>query len=149
MPLMRRTIGVVGVVIAVDACTKVVAFRIAQAAPLVRLSRNPNLALGAFEFSDGLAVLLLAVLALLLFVHASILCRRKQLSASSFGLLVGGALANALDRLTFGAVHDWLALGSVTANAADIAILVGLLAYVRTAWNSVPSHRGEIGQSAN
>jgi lipoprotein signal peptidase len=45
------------------------------------------------------------------------------------GLLIGGALGNLADRLLFGAVHDWLNLGKVVINFADLAVLVGILGY--------------------
>jgi lipoprotein signal peptidase len=40
------------------------------------------------------------------------------------GLLIGGAAANLTDRIAFGAVHDWLRVGSVVLNLADVVILV-------------------------
>lgn len=45
------------------------------------------------------------------------------------GLLIGGAVGNLGDRLLFGAVHDWLDLGRVVVNLADVSVLLGLLAF--------------------
>lgn len=47
------------------------------------------------------------------------------------GLVLGGAVGNAYDRVMFGYVRDWLLLWHRSAvNIADIAILVGVLGYL-------------------
>jgi lipoprotein signal peptidase len=43
------------------------------------------------------------------------------------GLLVGGGAANAIDRLVNGAVTDFLVVGQLLINLADIAIFAGLV----------------------
>lgn len=55
----------------------------------------------------------------------------KPLAAASYGMLIGGALGNALDRLLHGAVADFVLLhwGTYTwyvFNVADIAIVAGV-----------------------
>ena len=55
----------------------------------------------------------------------------KPLAAASYGMLIGGALGNALDRLIHGAVADFVLLhwGSFNwyiFNVADIAIVAGV-----------------------
>jgi signal peptidase II len=55
----------------------------------------------------------------------------KPLAAASYGMLIGGALGNALDRLLHGAVADFVLLHWGTwnwyiFNAADIAIVAGV-----------------------
>jgi signal peptidase II len=55
----------------------------------------------------------------------------KALSAASYGLLIGGALGNALDRLLHGAVADfvhlhWGTFSWYIFNVADIAIVAGV-----------------------
>ena len=60
------------------------------------------------------------------------LARRGSVPAWVPGLLVGGAGANLADRVLFGAVHDWLRLGPVVLNLADVMVLVaaiGMLVY--------------------
>jgi signal peptidase II len=55
----------------------------------------------------------------------------KPLAAASFGMLIGGALGNALDRLLHGAVADfvhlhWGTFSWYIFNVADIAIVAGV-----------------------
>jgi signal peptidase II len=61
---------------------------------------------------------------------------RTRLTAIALGLIIGGALGNALDRLTFGAVADFVLLYVATAtwrfdwyvfNLADAAIVAGVI----------------------
>jgi signal peptidase II len=58
-----------------------------------------------------------------------------RLTAVSLGLIIGGAIGNAIDRLTFGAVFDFVLLHISTAsfsfrwyvfNLADVAIVAGV-----------------------
>lgn len=58
-----------------------------------------------------------------------------RLTAISLGLIIGGAIGNAIDRLTFGAVFDFVLLHISTANfsfrwyvfnLADVAIVAGV-----------------------
>ncbi len=56
----------------------------------------------------------------------------KPLAAASYGMLIGGALGNALDRLLHGAVADFVSLHWGTwhwyiFNVADIAIVAGVV----------------------
>jgi signal peptidase II len=55
----------------------------------------------------------------------------KALAAASYGLLIGGALGNALDRFLHGAVADfvhfhWGTWSWYIFNVADIAIVAGV-----------------------
>jgi signal peptidase II len=45
-------------------------------------------------------------------------------------LLVGGAASNLVDRLAFGAVHDFLATPWVVFNLADLAVAAGVGGFV-------------------
>jgi len=60
----------------------------------------------------------------------------SRLSALSLGLIIGGAVGNAIDRLTYGAVADFVLLHAETAtwrfnwyvfNLADVAIVAGVI----------------------
>lgn len=49
------------------------------------------------------------------------------------GLLVGGALANLVDRAVLGSVRDFIVIGHVmVVNVADVAVAIGLLLYARS-----------------
>ena len=59
---------------------------------------------------------------------------RRTHAAVGLALLIGGALGNVWDRLTIGAVFDWILLADTSAiNVADLCILGGVLLYVRGA----------------
>lgn len=92
--------------------------------------------------SDGPAgPLIFALLALLASLLLGFWLWRAQnwAAAAGFGLLIGGALGNALDRLRHGAVADFLyfhtpislgPLSNYVFNLADAAIFVGVLLLV-------------------
>jgi signal peptidase II len=102
------------------------------------LTRNTGISYGLFQSAGPLGQgLLLAVKALavvLLWVwlaHA-----RDRLTALSLGLIIGGALGNALDRLAYGWVADFVYFHISTAhwrfswyvfNLADVAIVAGVI----------------------
>ena len=46
--------------------------------------------------------------------------------AAGAGLLVGGGLANGLERLVSGAVTDFILVGRVVVNLADVAVVIGI-----------------------
>lgn len=63
--------------------------------------------------------------------------------ATSIGLLIGGALGNALDRVRLGYVVDFVAVGIwPTFNVADSAITCGVLLFVWTSMRQEPLGRG-------
>lgn len=77
-------------------------------------------------FLVGIATLLIAGLLI------AILRSKSVAAASAFGLILGGALGNVLDRIRFGAVFDYLHLHAgrtsfFICNGADIFITLGLL----------------------
>jgi signal peptidase II len=56
--------------------------------------------------------------------------RQGRLAAWAAGLLLGGAVANLVDRVALGCVRDFLVVGRMVVNLADIAILIGIAAYM-------------------
>ena len=60
----------------------------------------------------------------------------RQIAAGA--LLLGGAVGNLVDRVVWGTVRDFLPLGPVVANLADLAVLTGLLLTLTSTWN--PEH---------
>jgi len=51
---------------------------------------------------------------------------RAMFHAAGVGLLVGGGLANGLERLVSGAVTDFVVVGPVVVNLADVTIVIGI-----------------------
>ncbi len=84
--------------------------------------------------TQSLLVIITILISLVLWMWA---CRTSRpLTAAALGLVIGGALSNALDRLMHGAVADffllhWQAWNWYVFNPADMAIVagVGLLLY--------------------
>ncbi|MBJ7329386.1 MAG: signal peptidase II [Solirubrobacteraceae bacterium] len=92
--------------------------------------RNSGVAFGALEGGGILVgvVVTVALIALLVFFsrHAT-----QPLAWLPVGLLLGGALGNALDRIRIGAVVDYIKVPNWPAfNVADIAITVGVVLLV-------------------
>jgi signal peptidase II len=102
------------------------------------LTRNTGISYGLFQTQGTLgqgvllAVKLLAVLLLWIWLaHA-----RGRLVALSLGLIIGGAVGNAIDRLAYGWVADFVFFHVSTAtwrfewyvfNLADVAIVAGVI----------------------
>jgi lipoprotein signal peptidase len=89
--------------------------------------QNPDFSFGV---ASGALPLMLALSTLGILVFGGYTARaaaRGILRAWIPGLLIGGGIGNLADRLLFGAVHDWLDLGVVVVNFADLAVLVGVL----------------------
>lgn len=92
--------------------------------------RNSGVAFGALQ-NGGIivgVVVGLALVALLVFFsrHAT-----RPMAWLPVGLLLGGALGNAVDRIRIGAVVDYLKLPNWPAfNLADVAITVGVILLV-------------------
>jgi signal peptidase II len=81
--------------------------------------------------THGQEVLVALSLAISVLLVAWLRKATKPLAAASFGLLIGGALGNALDRVLHGAVADfvhlhWGTFSWYIFNVADIAIVAGV-----------------------
>jgi signal peptidase II len=102
------------------------------------LTRNTGISYGLFQTQGALgqgvllAVKLLAVVLLWIWLAHT----RDRLSALSLGLIIGGAVGNAIDRLAYGWVADFVFFHISTAtwrfewyvfNLADVAIVAGVI----------------------
>jgi signal peptidase II len=91
---------------------------------------NPGISYGLFgSHQQWMLVALSLVISAILWVWAA--ASRRRVTASALGLVIGGALANALDRLAHGAVADFFHfhLGNFSwyvFNLADVAIVAGV-----------------------
>jgi lipoprotein signal peptidase len=116
-----RSVAVAGAVVVVDQASKSVA---AQHGPV---PRNPALALGvAGGPAPVLIVLALAVVVVFLAVVGR-LAVRLGIPAMLPAIVAGGVSANAIDRVRFGAVRDFIPLPGMTVNVADFAIAAGIV----------------------
>jgi len=111
------------VVVFLDQTSKAGAWR------YVRLyeSRNPGLLFG-MDAGPRLLLVILSICVIAVFV-VSIARVAAQIGASAIGptLIVGGMLGNALDRLRFGSVRDFIPVAGLIINVADIAIVLGIV----------------------
>ena len=102
------------------------------------LTRNPGISYGLFQTQSALgqwvllSVKALAVMLLLLWLTRA----HTRLTGLALGLIIGGAVGNAIDRLAYGWVADFVFFHVSTAtwrfdwyvfNLADVAIVAGVI----------------------
>jgi signal peptidase II len=88
--------------------------------------QNDGSAMGFVQGSG--AWVALAVLGLLVVPLYGRMVKDARLSRFAIGLMAGGGLANLFDRLVFGSVTDFIAIGEmIVINPADMAVLLGVL----------------------
>ncbi|MBV9237841.1 MAG: signal peptidase II [Xanthobacteraceae bacterium] len=109
-------------------------------APYVDLVLNWNTGISYGLFRDqgtvGQWMLLIVKVVAVALLWAWLARAPSRLAAIALGLIIGGAVGNAIDRLTFGAVADFVLLHFSTAtwhfewyvfNLADVAIVAGVI----------------------
>jgi lipoprotein signal peptidase len=144
-------IAIAAGVVMLDATTKVLAEVLAHrrlASAFVVPVQNPDFSLGVASAPVPI-MLVIAGLGILCFGgYTAWQGQRGKVPGWVPGLVMGGAVANLLDRLLFGVVHDWLYLPKVDINLADVAVVVGLMGYFffqarrRQARDSAPPRPG-------
>ena len=97
----------------------------------LRLNRGISFSLFAGDSAAGQAVLLMVTLAATGLLAWWLFRSRSALPAVGLGLIIGGALGNAIDRVAHGAVVDYLDLHAFgrhffVFNVADAAINIGV-----------------------
>lgn len=99
----------------------------------LRVVWNQGISYGLFQQSTDVGRWVLVAVSLAAALALSIWVRRSEgkLLAGSLGLMVGGALGNAIDRVAYGAVFDFIHfhVGSFSwyvFNVADAAIVAGV-----------------------
>ena len=107
----------------------------AEIAPFINLIVvwNRGISYGLFQQNSELGRWALVAISILASIALSIWIRRTRakLLAASLGLIVGGAIGNAIDRMAYGAVFDFIQfhMGSwswYVFNVADAAIVAGV-----------------------
>lgn len=101
----------------------------------LRLSFNKGISFSLFTETFADSPIMLAPLVITLFLGALLIRSATRWEAMSFGLVIGGALGNALDRLRLGAVVDFLdfhllGLHWPPFNLADSAIVIGVIGLI-------------------
>src|SRR5689334_10207109 len=118
-------IAIAAGVVVVDGMTKTLAVALASrglASAFVAPVQNADFSLGLASAPFPITLALAGLGILSLGGYTAVQAWRGNLPSWVPGLLIGGAVANLLDRLLFGAVHDWLYLPKVVVNVADLAI---------------------------
>lgn len=114
------------------------------------LALNPGISFGWLQNDSPLAqIALLIVKAVAVVVLAIWMARsRTVLATVALGLIIGGAIGNAIDRLAYGAVVDFalfhVRIGGDTFNwyvfnLADVAIVAGVAALLYDSFLGVPA----------
>ena len=147
-PLTRFALAVAAVTAAVDQAAKLwllfgldlPARGIVRLTPFLDLvlTWNTGISYGLFRqqgpFGQGALLALKAVAVVLLWIWLA--RTSSRLAALSLGLIIGGAIGNAVDRLAYGAVADFVLFHVTTAtfsfnwyvfNLADVAIVAGVI----------------------
>jgi signal peptidase II len=158
-PYTRLGLGVAAVACAVDQATKIWLLQVYDLAhkgivallPVLDLvlTWNTGISYGLFpqESDLGRWLLLAAKLVAVAALWAWLARARSALTAVSLGLIIGGALGNAIDRLAYGAVADFVLFHINTAsfnftwyvfNLADAAIVAGVAGLLYESF--VPAH---------
>lgn len=95
---------------------------------------NRGISYGLFQQQSGLGQALLIGFAVLICLALTVWLARTHscLVAAALGLIIGGALANAIDRAVYGAVADFFSLHAFgfywyIFNIADVAIVAGVI----------------------
>lgn len=103
-------------------------------------TRNPGIAFG-IRLPSGFQEVFI-VLALGLVVFAAVRSERSRIGDWGYGLIVGGALANVVDRVRDGFVTDFFQIGSFAIfNVADSCISIGVVLLLAQSLISVRSSR--------
>jgi signal peptidase II len=114
------------------------------------LAWNPGISFGWFQNDSALAQIgLMLIKAIAVIILAIWMARSRTLLATlALGLIIGGAIGNAIDHFTYGAVVDFalfhLQIGGNTYNwyvfnLADVAIVAGVAALLYDSFLGVPA----------
>jgi lipoprotein signal peptidase len=130
-PAWRRGVALAAGVVLADQATKLAAELLAgrhRYGPLVPL-RNPRFSLALATATRPLMLLAMAAGIVLAAGYGIRAAERGGLPGWIPALVVGGALANLLDRLLLGVVRDFLAIAHLVVNLAALAVLAGVFGY--------------------
>lgn len=120
----------IGSVAGADQAAKLASGRL-DAVPGITPVRNPASTLAIIDIGrwPGAVLMLLGLVLAAAWLLPRAVGRQQALGAV---LLLGGAAGNLVDRLTLGSVRDFLAIGPVVVNLADLAVVTGLALWLLT-----------------
>ena len=107
-----------------------------------RMAWNRGINFGFFRSYDGRWALILAAVVVSLILVAWVRNEHGWLKPLAVGAIVGGAIGNAVDRIAYGAVADFINMSCCgidnpsTFNIADVFIFLGLLTLIASARKS-------------
>ncbi|MET0606929.1 MAG: signal peptidase II [Beijerinckiaceae bacterium] len=144
---------IAGVILVLDQASKLWALFVhrivetgpVQLAPFLELVEvwNRGISYGMFQQSTEFGRWALVVISVVAAVAFSVWLTRTgdRILAAALGLLVGGAVGNAIDRIAYGAVFDFIHLhwgewSWYVFNIADAAIVAGVAGLLYDAWRS-------------
>ena len=159
-----RLLIIVGLVLAIDQITKrmvvddlilgethhIVPF-LSPFFQIVR-SHNTGASFGLLpRAGDLFAVVAVVVVLVLLYLYPRI-PDNKRLQWLATGLIIGGALGNVLDRLSYGYVVDFInyqipSVISNVSNLADHAIVLGVILFFISSWRDEREHAAQKSQA--
>ncbi|MCC6803662.1 MAG: signal peptidase II [Anaerolineae bacterium] len=104
-------------------------------------SENNGAAFGFLPQAGDLFLIIALIVSVIMLVYFPRIPAKDRLTRLGLGLVVGGALGNAVDRLTHGAVIDFIhyqipGVISNVSNLADHAIVIGVILIVLQSWRS-------------
>jgi signal peptidase II len=123
--------GVAAVVLVVDQLSKALASGLAPDAGL-RSVHNRDFSMQWASAPRLAEVALMATVLAFTALSARGALRAGRIPAWPVGLVLGGSLGNLVDRTALGSVRDFLPLGHVVINVADVAVAAGLIAIALT-----------------
>ena len=106
-------------------------------APYIRIlhAENTGAAFGIFKQAGGIFTILAVVVSLVIAYYYPRIPNRDWPFKLALALQLGGAIGNLYDRLLFGAVTDFIAVGNFPIfNVADSSVTVGVAILILTIW---------------
>ena len=129
----KKFFFITSIIVLLDQLTKFLARNISESIPLIKnvfhltLIKNTGAGFGILQGQVWILIFIsLIVIGLILFKIDKILKKKEYIW--SFGLILGGAIGNLIDRIAFGFVTDFLDFRIWPAfNIADSALVVGVI----------------------
>ncbi len=116
--------------------------------PFFQVTRSENLgaAFGFLPQAGDIFLIIALVVVVIMIIFYPRVPEKARLTRFALGLIVGGALGNAFDRINHGAVIDFIhytipGIVSNVSNLADHAIVIGVLVIVLQSWRTEPENQ--------